>query len=212
MTVVDLIKENENIRDRIKGLNLRLNRLIDRKTMEAIPMNANSYRLSKNRNPDEILRVLECSVLQTDKNLDYYAYMDQVLDKKCSKIRDPEILYKLDEQIDSFKRFDRIITRDIVTGKTDSERLTKKLTTPALVYEEHNKYEAAVMKFHELKKTNTLLEKQIHKTMEEIGCSALEDEELNFLKKTLQTKIEQKYKAPNELKGNHDTLSFKVKQ
>ncbi len=68
------------------------------------------------------------------------------------------------------------------------------------------------MKFHELKKTNTLLEKQIHKTMEEIGCSALEDEELNFLKKTLQTKIEQKYKAPNELKGNHDTLSFKVKQ
>jgi hypothetical protein len=91
MTVVDLIKENENIRDRIKGLNLRLNRLIDRKTMEAIPMNANSYRLSKNRNPDEILRVLECSVLQTDKNLDYYAYMDQILEKKCSKIRDPEL-------------------------------------------------------------------------------------------------------------------------
>lgn len=68
------------------------------------------------------------------------------------------------------------------------------------------------MKFHELKKTNALLEKQIHKTMEEIGCSSLEDEELNFLKKTLQTQIEQKYKAPNELKGNHNTLSFKVKK
>lgn len=68
------------------------------------------------------------------------------------------------------------------------------------------------MKFQELKKTNLLLERQIHKTMEEIGCSALEDEELNFLKKTLSTQIEQKFKGPDELKGNHDSLSFKVKQ
>jgi hypothetical protein len=99
-----------------------------------------------------------------------------------------------------------------VTGKTDSEKLTKKLTTPSLVYEEHHKYEAALIKFHNLKKTNSILERQIHKLMEEIGCSALEDEELNFLKKTLSTQIEQKFKGPSELAGNHDSLSFKVKQ
>ena len=72
-----------------------------------------------------------------------------------------------------------MVTRDIVTCKTDSEKLTKKLTTPELVYDSHNKYEAAMSKFHELKKTNANLEKQIHKTMEEIGSSALEDEELS---------------------------------
>ena len=212
LTISGIIRENETIRNKIKTLNLRLNRLIDKKTLENVPINANSYRFYKKRDPKEQERIVQSHLEQSEKEFGYWTEKEGILEKEVQKVRDFDYMNKLEEKIESYRQFEKTLHRDLVKEQIQSEKMTKMLIAPETANENRKEHEKCLRRTHELKKRNRSLEKKIHKIMEDIGKTALFEEELGFKRKELKTQFDKLYKGNIEIKGKYDLLYFKKRE
>ena len=203
LSIPEYIRENEVVREKIKSQNMRLNRLIEKKTLESMPVNRNSYRFFNQRNNDDLSKVYQSHLDAADKNSKYLKLQEEILDKQLNKVNDKEFSQKLDEQLESYRNFDRVIQRDIFNLNRDSEEMTKMLITPKILYEKKATYEYAITKIHDMGKRNKSLERKLNKVMEDIGQAQIDEEQLQFDKKDLVEKYDTDIKY-DELKKYYD--------
>lgn len=204
-SIPDLIRENEIVRDKIKVQNLKLNRLIEKKTIENLPVHRNSYRFFRQRNEDDLSKVYQSHLDQSDKDLNYLKLQEEILDKQLNKIGDAEYGKRLDDQLESYRNFDKVISRDIMVANRESEEMTKFLTNPKVLFEKKQNYDQAIMKIMECGKRNKSLERKLNKVMEDIGTAQVDEERLQFDKKDVLIKYNDEVKY-EELKKHHDYL------